>query len=79
MSEEDPDYITDFVPMLLPYVHGGKVYVVRLGHFKPYAEIFADWSVRFDSFTDGKLAHSAAFAVGMERGELEDVSTKAGP
>lgn len=72
--EADPAYITDFVPMLLPHVHEGKVYVVSLGHFKPYADIFADWSVKFESFTAGTLVHSATFAVGMERGALEDLS-----
>lgn len=80
-SEEDPAEITDFVPMFLPHVHEGKVYVVSLGHFKPYGDIFADWSVKLESFSDGKLVQSAMFAVGMERGELEDISIslKTGP
>jgi len=80
-SAEDPADITDFTPLLLPYVYDGEVYVVSVGHFKPYGESFADWNVRLESFTDGKLAHSATFAVGMERGELEDISiaTNAGP
>lgn len=79
--EEWPNEITDFVPLFLPYVYGGNVYVASVGHFKPYGHIFADWSVKFESFTAGKLVHSAEFPVGMERGELEDISIslKAGP
>jgi hypothetical protein len=73
-SEDDPAEITDFVPMLLPYVYGGKVYVASLGHFKPYGDTFADWSVKLESFAEGKPVHSAMFAVGMAKGELEDIS-----
>jgi uncharacterized protein len=81
VNEEDPANITDFMPLLLPYPLGGTVYVAGVGHFKPYGETFSDWSVWFQSFTAGKLAHSARFAVGMERGELENISisTRAGP
>jgi uncharacterized protein YecT (DUF1311 family) len=73
-SGEYLEDVTDFVPMRLPYVFGSKVYVVSLGHFKPYGYIFGDWSVIFDSISGGKLVQTATFAVGMEKGGLEDIS-----
>jgi hypothetical protein len=72
--ELDPAEITDFVPMLLPYVYGGKLYIASIGHLMPYGTVFPDWSVKFHSATGGKRAEVASFLVGMEQGPLENIS-----
>jgi uncharacterized protein YecT (DUF1311 family) len=73
-SEEDPADITDFIPMRVPYVYGGKLYIVSLGHFQPHGRVLQDWSVKFESLEAGKLVHSGTFAVGMRQGDVEDIS-----
>lgn len=69
----DPANITDVLPLRLPYVHDGRVYMASLGHFTIGWRYFADWSVKFEKLENDKLVQQAAFPVGMGKGQLEDV------
>jgi uncharacterized protein len=73
----DPANITDQNPLLLPYVHDGRVYLASVGHFTIGWRYFADWGVTFHALEDGQLTPQANFAVGMVKGELEKVSVYA--
>jgi len=73
----DPANITEEVPFLLPYVYDGRVYVASLGHFTIGWRYFADWGVTFKSLDDSKLTPQGHFAVGMIKGEPENVSVSA--
>ena len=70
----DPAAITDRQPLRLPYVSDGRLYLASLGHFTIGWRYFADWSVRFDALESGKPVPYAAFAIGMTKGQLQDVT-----
>jgi hypothetical protein len=72
--EADPDAITDQHPLQLPYLSDGRLYIASIGHFTLGWRHFADWSVRFDALENGKPVPHAAFAVGMSKGELQDLT-----
>ena len=76
-AEVDPANFTEEVPFLLPYVYDGRVYVASLGHFTIGWRHFADWGVTFKALEDGKLAPQGNFAVGMIKGDLQNVSVSA--
>ena len=71
---EDPANITDVIPLRLPYVHEGRVYMASLGHFTIGWRYFADWSVKFAKLENDKLVQQAAFPVGMGKGQLEGIT-----
>ena len=70
----EPEHIAIGVPLFLPYLHAGNVYVASVGHLTAYGNMFADWGVEFESFRDGEAVRFASFPVGMKKGRLEDVS-----
>jgi uncharacterized protein YecT (DUF1311 family) len=70
----EPEYIAIGVPLFLPYLHAGNVYVASVGHLTAYGNMFADWGVEFESFRNGEAVQFASFPVGMTKGKLEDVS-----
>jgi len=74
LADESPDSENGQPEDHLPYVYQGRVYVVSLAHFTIGWREFADWSVKFDSLENGKLARQGAFAIGMQKGPLMSVS-----
>ena len=73
----DPANITEESPFFIPYVYAGRVYLASLGHFTIGWRYFADWGVTFKALEDGKLTPQGHFAVGMIKGELQQVSVSA--
>jgi hypothetical protein len=69
----DPSVIMDDVPFHLPYLHDGQLYIVSLGHFTIGGNPFADWRVKFSQVDRGQIVERASFAVGMEKGSLNDI------
>jgi uncharacterized protein len=69
---------TEFGPseavLLVPYQLAGRVYVARIADFTIGWRDFADQSVMFLNVEDGKIVQKAAFAVGVWKGDLRDVS-----
>lgn len=78
-SSADPDSIIAEYPLRVPYVHSGRLYVGSIGHFTTGWRYFADWSVEFDAFEEGKLVKRAAFAVGMTKGSLRTLIVESTP
>jgi hypothetical protein len=74
LAGESPDSENGQPGDHLPYVYQGRIYVASLRHFTIGWREFADWSVEFDSLVNGQLVRQGAFAVGMQKGPLTDVS-----
>ena len=73
----DPANTTQEDPFLLPYVYEGRVLLASLGHFTIGWRYFADWDVTFKALDQGKLTPQGRFAVGMIKGELQNVAVSA--
>jgi len=48
--------------------------IASIGHFAIGWRDFADWSVLFEEFEDGKMTPRGAFSVGTWKGDLETVT-----
>ena len=68
--------LADTAPLRLPVVHAGKVYLASVGHFTTGWRVFSDWSVKLQALEAGQLKDSAAFAIGMTKGDIAKVSIK---
>jgi hypothetical protein len=75
---EDIREVIDESPFHLPYIHNGELYIASLGHVTVGWRYFGDWRVIFAQLDRGNIVERASFAVGMEKGKLEDV-TISGP
>jgi hypothetical protein len=72
----NPAEIVDTDPLFLPYVLDRRVYVAAVGHFTVGWRVFADWSVQLAAMEDGLLVPRAAFAVGMWKAHVRNVSIR---
>ena len=71
---QDPAKITDQMPLQVPYVAHGMVYLVSVGHITVGWRTFADWSVHFESVEQDKLVDQGLFAIGVTKGPLAGAS-----
>ena len=70
----DPSTLTEDSPLRLPYFNWGQLYVASVYHFTIGSHYFSDWGVRFEKIEDGRLLQEAVVSVGMDKGEVQDVS-----
>lgn len=73
-QESDPADLTEQDPLLVPYIVQGRLYIVSLGHFTIGWRYFGDWSVKFAEVENGPLEQRGAFAIGMVKGRMQDIS-----
>ena len=72
------DSLTREAPLFLPLGFQGHLYVVSLGHFLMWDNVYPDWNATFDELEDGRLVRRASLAVGMRTGQLLDIAIAAG-
>ena len=65
--------------VFVPYVREGEVYVARIADRTIGWRDYADQSVKFERLEDGKITETAAFAVGVWKGELENATVESTP
>jgi hypothetical protein len=73
----DPDEITRDWPFRVPYVNGGKLYLVSAGHFAVGWRYSEDWSVAFHEIAQDQRIERGVFAIGMSKGRLKRTAIEA--
>lgn len=68
-TPEKADELLDSAPLAVPLLHGGKLYLAKVGHRTIGWRIFADWSVKIEQLENGQL-NGHDFAIGMGSGGL---------
>ena len=68
--------LTDAMPLLLPMVVDGRVFLASVGHFTIGWRVFADWKVTVEAAEAERTREIARFAIGMTQGPIVSVSIK---
>jgi hypothetical protein len=67
------DSLDERLPLPLPVVLNGRLYVASVGHDLIFQMAIANWSVAFDTVENGKLVRQATIPIETSRGRVTDV------